>query len=97
MTSLENNQTFHCSRCGGPIINVSVKKYNKVDLFGALVVGIFVFSLPAYFIITDSGRPSRWPMGIVALALAIGYVANKFIAYEVIEVVKCKYCGRDAN
>lgn len=94
MTLLEDNPRSHCTRCGGPLIKVNAKKFNKLDLVGASIVGIFVFSLPAYFIISDDGRPSRWPMAVIALALAIGYVLKKFVNYEVVEIIKCKYCGR---
>ncbi len=95
MTTLENGQKFECPRCGGALIKASVKKYNKVDLIGALVVGIFVFSLPTYFIVTDTSRPNRWPMAIIAFALAIGYALKIFVSYEIVEVIKCKYCGKN--
>ena len=97
MTSLENKEAVQCPRCGGPLIKVDKKKYNKIDLVGASLVGIIIFNFTAYFIITDTNKPSRWPMAIVALALAIGYILKKFVSYKVTEVIKCKYCGKGAN
>ncbi len=75
-------------------MNDSIKRCNKIDLVGVVVVSVFIFGVLAYFMISGANRASRWPMAMIALELAMFYILKNFVGYEVVEVVRCKYCGK---